>query len=448
MNRSAHPALNISACERRQTQLIMEPAQMQPVLSRVLESHCSSVSVDCVLIDAKYQPTQHCLALYQYHGAYVTVMACWSPDSPFFNADKSNLDTKTDIQIFPFPNDPLLPGLPCAADSVLMTRMLEPLLQKEYKKTCMIDCRVTPVRYRPCQRCTFCVQLAIELGNGRIDQHVLYAKVFDDPRELDIVGQAMQLLDNFHNRLDNLSVAVPLGSVRKERILLQKGKRGDCLERLVEDATTVGKPSHDVCALISGVAAGIASIHALPIAVPRKRDLMNEARAFSQGVNTVASVCRPLYASMHSLISALLGRTDITASLETRCFTHGDFKPNQIIVDGRQMTCLDFDGCAMSDRALDVATFIATLRQIRVRQSLNMSMDRSGEKNLHILETLFLDQYCTAAFQGHLFRQKVIWCQALALLRKALRAFYRDPASPVPTALITEAHQCVQSLSQ
>jgi hypothetical protein len=43
-------------------------------------------------------------------------------------------------------------------------------------------------------------------------------------------------------------------------------------------------------------------------------------------------------------------------------------------------------------------------------------------------------------------RRRFAWYEAVALERKALRAFARAPGSPLPRALVEQGHRCLDGL--
>jgi hypothetical protein len=401
-----------SAVEFREAQRLLCPREMDRILLRTQLS--SQGAKPCRLVDAKFQPARHCIALFSCSGTYVTAAVPLSPDSPFHRAGHGVVDDETGVRLFPFPEDPALPGLALAADSRSMARLVGHMLTAE-----VISCRVLPVRYRPCQRCTFRVDVLLETPDDGPFQQVLFAKVYDDPAELETVYSAMGCLTALH---ENFRAATPLGRAAKPRIILQNALQGCSLEELLDNG-------HAGPAIVR-CATAIAAVHGSSITVGRSRNLLEELDELSQWARDLGTADALLSSAMASLVESLLQCTDVVKTLNVNSFTHGDFKPNQILVDGKQPGLLDFDGCAMSDPALDVATFVSTLRQITARRACS---EQECEK-LHLLEEAFVRQYCALTSQDGQFR------------RKALRAFYRDPSSPLPAVLVEGARLCVRRL--
>jgi len=123
---------------------------------------------------------------------------------------------------------------------------------------------------------------------------------------------------------------------------------------------------------------------------------------------------------------------------------HGDCKPSQFLCDGGRVHLIDLDHLGMSEQAVDIGTFLASLRQLTVRQSLRSAAAARAEGTAASAD-LFLDAYrdtTGAADAPDLVR----WHEAAALQRKALRAYARAPRSPLPLALAEEADRRLDDL--
>ena len=107
---------------------------------------------------------------------------------------------------------------------------------------------------------------------------------------------------------------------------------------------------------------------------------------------------------------------------------------------------LDLDSCGAADPAVDVGTFLATLRQQAVRRALGRRATPSSSGPA--LAGVFLEEYLRAtgeSLDGGL-RRRIIWYEAVALERKALRCFARAPRAPLTRALVDEGHACLDRL--
>ena len=120
---------------------------------------------------------------------------------------------------------------------------------------------------------------------------------------------------------------------------------------------------------------------------------------------------------------------------------HGDCKPSQFLLDDRHALLLDLDHVGVSDQTTDVGTFLASLRQL----SLRRPPDRSGA--LSAIATSFLRSYLEARGDDTAL-PRIRWQEAVALERKALRAWARAPGSPMAGHLVKEANTCLDRLRE
>jgi aminoglycoside phosphotransferase (APT) family kinase protein len=153
---------------------------------------------------------------------------------------------------------------------------------------------------------------------------------------------------------------------------------------------------------------------------------------------------------MNDLTVALFNWFEQLPSWNTEVgLVHGDCKPSQFLVGPEHVALLDFDHCGMADPASDVGTFLASLRQLGVRQWLKERKSPAAAARslwLQALEQGFLGEYCATNGRGPDFQWRATWYEAVALLRKALRSFARSPRSSLPSALVDEAWRCLALL--
>ena len=120
---------------------------------------------------------------------------------------------------------------------------------------------------------------------------------------------------------------------------------------------------------------------------------------------------------------------------------HGDCKPSQFRRHRGTVTLLDFDHCGVADPASDVGSFLASLRQTGVRERLARGSGQPGQ--LEALAATFLRAYLDESGYdpAGTFGARARWYEAVALERKALRAYSRSPDSILPALLVREAHR-------
>jgi aminoglycoside phosphotransferase (APT) family kinase protein len=131
----------------------------------------------------------------------------------------------------------------------------------------------------------------------------------------------------------------------------------------------------------------------------------------------------------------------------TTSLVHGDCKPAQFFINNEQVVLLDFDHGGMADPAVDVGTYLATLQQMQVKETLkNRGQPVPCAAWVPDLKRQFLEMYCRTSGYPSGFWHRAEWYEAVALLRKAIRAFQRSPFSPLPAALVVEAWKGLEKL--
>jgi aminoglycoside phosphotransferase (APT) family kinase protein len=130
---------------------------------------------------------------------------------------------------------------------------------------------------------------------------------------------------------------------------------------------------------------------------------------------------------------------DLPAHRES--FLHGSASAKQLLVDGGRMGVLDFDGARRGDPAIDVGTFMASLRKYGTRWAPPVRLRELAE--------LFLEEYGRLAGDESL-AARVHLVQAQELVNFAARGRLAAAGSPVVLAqrarlLLEEAERCLAS---
>jgi hypothetical protein len=287
--------------------------------------------------------------------------------------------------------------------------------------------RVTLLRYRPAKRAT------VRIDAGR-SSTPLIGKVYHDPAKAQAVAQ------EWHGSAANgptLSLAPVVAHVPELALVVQRAMPGSSLGELLAHGQRHGTPA------IEGVrraAHALAELHDGPLSSARARPVGKELRRFEQRARRIASVDSAKGELLLGLAQRLL---DLEPELQSgpTGVVHGDCKPGQFLLapDGR-VVLLDLDHLGTSEQAGDVGTFVASLRQLAVRQG------RGGWSSHLQLENVFTAAYADRRPAPGL-TGRVKWHTAVALERKALRAFARAPRSPFPAALAREGHRCLDEVT-
>jgi aminoglycoside phosphotransferase (APT) family kinase protein len=197
-------------------------------------------------------------------------------------------------------------------------------------------------------------------------------------------------------------------------------------------------------------AAALAALHTSGLTTPRERPIDSELKRFAKRANQAAQVDPAIGARLSELAAALPAWCEyLPAWDETITMVHGDCKHSQCMVAPDGIAILDFDHCGMADPATDIGTYLATLRQLGLWQSLRSGgtpQAAARSRWLRSLEDRFLDAYTDASGFSPGFRLRATWYEAVALMRKALRGFARSPRSSMPLAQVEEAWRVLATL--
>jgi len=192
----------------------------------------------------------------------------------------------------------------------------------------------------------------------------------------------------------------------------------------------------------------LAELHDGPLASTRERSVGKELRRFALRAEPIASVDPVTGEALGSLAWRLL-ELEPEISDGPVGIVHGDCKPSQSLLrpDGR-IGLLDLDHCGISDQVGDAGTFVASLRQLAVRHRLSVRHQKAAAARLAqlaALELAFVQTYMERRAVA-VSQSMICWHTAIALERKALRAFARAPRSPLPRALAGEGQQYLDAL--
>ncbi|MDF2093339.1 hypothetical protein P0Y31_13390 [Knoellia sp. 3-2P3] len=386
----------------------------------------------CHVLDAKLEPGVRAVVLYETAGRLVRGDVLPAGGSGGVVVDPG-------VRLSPFPHDPDLPSLPRVMDPA----ELGPLLA-----AALVECgsverdsawarrpdlvRLALLRYRPEKRATV---LATHSGSAL----ALVAKAYHrDDKAAAVVAEAPSPRGG---RGGVLAFARTAAYVPELALVVQEVVSGTPLDAL----TTSRRP--DTAAARAGVvraAAALAELHQQAVVTTRQRPVDRELTRFGERAARVGTVDRGLGEAAAALAHRL-GATQRLLPPPRVGPVHGDCKPSQFLLGRTRVCVLDLDHVGVSDQAGDVGTFLASLRQQGIRRRL--ANRGPADEALDTLAASFLDGYLRAGGEvGDLPR--IHWHVAVALERKALRAFARAPRSPMAAALIQEAQRCLDDLRE
>lgn len=402
----------------------------------------------CRILDTKYEPGSYCMILYQLGNDLVTGLYRWDGKSDQ-TPEGTTIIPSLGMRVSRFPDDPVLPNLPKALDPRVLSSALGDALPEFHERTARIlRCEVSPLRFRPGRRCTVRLSLWLrEMESGRIYSRVLYGKIYHDLEKARHVYEQMLSLSSAAPVEDGpVSFAKASAFLPGLAMVLQEPVRGTPLDGLINCTTEACDPR--AIAGILAAASALAALHNMGLEAGKPRSISSELARFEKRGSRIGQVNPALGGDIVKLaqtLSAWLGTLDQWGA--RTCLVHGDCKPSQFLINGQRAALLDFDHCGMADPAVDLGTFLATLQQMQVKQTLkDHGRLPPSVRWLPDLKRQFLEAYGAASGDAPVFWQRTAWYEAVALLRKAIRGFERSPFSPLPAALVAEARKGVAAL--
>ncbi|HZM22092.1 MAG TPA: phosphotransferase [Anaerolineales bacterium] len=457
-SRSAHKQ---SISENEQVAIALRPRLMGPLLEQLFELEMEHIegqngtsrgrgrSYECRILDTKYEPGNYCRILYQLGDDLVIGEYKWDSNESQI-PETTKVIPSLGMRVYRFPNDPALPSLAKALDPQMVSAALaEALPEFQANAARVLRCDVKLLRFRPGRRCT--VQLHVwlrEKESGAIYNRVLYGKIYHDLEKARSVYQQMLSLSSSVPAKDGLiSFATASAFLPDLAMVLQDPIAGVSLENLMSCDTKVCDPRGFAGTMMA--AAALAAFHnSSGVVAGKERSIRSELVRFKKRGAEIGQVDPGLSNNIIKLadaLSAWLDTLDLWGA--TTCLVHGDCKPAQFLINNQQIVLLDFDHGGMADPAVDVGTFLATLQQMQIKETLkNRGRPVPCASWLPGLKRQFLEVYCSASGYPSEFWHLAEWYEAVALLRKTIRAFQRSPFSPLPAALVTEAWKGLETL--
>jgi Phosphotransferase enzyme family len=383
----------------------------------------------CHVLDAKFEPGVRAVLLYEQGGRLLR--GDLVPDGGLASADPARM-VEPGVLVSPFPHDPELPSLPSVMDPACLGRALARALPEAGvgPRARVPRSRMRLLRYRPGKRVTLLV--------AQGPQSPAYvAKAYHSAAKAAAVVEEAPMLQNATSPAGTLSFAPLVGFVPDLALVVQQRVAGTPLDLLLRS------PDSSPPGLRQGLqraGRALAQLHATAVPSRRQRSVEAELVRFGERASRISTVDPVLGHAAADLAERLMTTLDQLPPAHTGV-VHGDCKPSQFLITERGVVLLDLDHVGISDQAADVGTFLASLRQQDVRHALAGRSGRPSASSASLAE-LFLAGYLAG---GGTCREpsRTRWQEAVALERKALRAFARAPRSPVPRALIVEAHACL-----
>ena len=419
----------------------LRPGVMGPRLAHALDGRTRT----CHVLDAKFEPGVRATVLYEYAGGWVRGDLVPDGEVPDGSTGRAGGPGRAPVlapglRISVFPEDPDLPSLPRVMDpAYLGPALAESLWDTTRPDTSRrgVRCRSTLIRYRPGRRVTLRVDFV-----GRAGAYV--AKVYHDSRKAAAVVAEAPALADHAGGCDTLRIPATAGHLPEDAVVVQEAVSGVPLEALLGCSLATSGGAVAAAEALVRAARALAELHQMSPATARVRSVDAEVERFARRAAGVAGV-EPRTGDALSRLAARLRTTQQDLPGAVAGTVHGDCKPNQMLLDHQRVLLMDLDHVAVSDQAMDVGTFLASLRQLPLRRP-GTGPSRPSPV-LSALRDTFLASYLEARGDDTMLA-RIGWQEAAALERKALRAWARAPGAPMAHALVREGESCLDRLSR
>lgn len=395
-----------------------------------LQAAAGGGPASCHVLDAKYEPGVRAILLYEHAGRLVRGDLMGDGAGA---GDWSGDVVAPGVRLSWFPQDPELPTLPQVMDPVHLGPALAAALgPAPYPLVgAGAPCRLALLRYRPGKRATVLVRRP-----GQARRFV--AKVYHDPaKAAAVVDEAPALAAACSVEGSRLRVAETVAHLPDLAVVVQLEVSGTPLDALLMAGAAAAREG------VAAAGRALAELHVAEVATARERPVGKELRRFRLRAERIASVDARAGEVLGGLAERLQRLHDDLPAARTGP-VHGDCKPSQFLCAGERVFLMDLDHVGISDQAVDVGTFLASLRQRGLRGS-SARAAAGGADCAEALAAQFLDSYLAARGDDR-DRVRIRWHEAAALQRKALRAFARAPRSPVALALAASAGRCLDKM--
>jgi hypothetical protein len=440
-----------SADQHRQVQIAQNTQVIGAYLAELFGMRAGAT--ECRVLDMKYEVGEYCTLLYQLGERMVIGAFHWGHAESELPAT-ARLIEPLGMQVYSFEQDPALPGLATALDPERMRQALfEALPEFREGNSIPLRVRARPLRYRPGKRCTMRFDIwTRDSRTGAYARQTLYGKAYHKrDKAASVFAEMGMLAESDAVRAGRVVLAPALAFMSDLQIVVQAPVEGVPLELYLEglqsDVTAGDSRGWDGVIRSAGA---LAAVHTSGLTTDRERPIAAEVKRFGKRASQAAAVDPAIGGRMAELAAALPQWLDKLPEWGERItLVHGDCKHSQCMLSSDGVAILEWDHCGMADPATDIGTYLATLRQMGIHQALKArgsAASAARTRWLRALEDEFLEAYVAASGFGDSFRPRARWYEAVAMMRKALRAFARAPRSPMPLAQVEEGWRILDEI--
>jgi hypothetical protein len=241
---------------------------------------------------------------------------------------------------------------------------------------------------------------------------------------------------------DVVTIAEPLAYIPDLKVLFQ---RSIPEERILEDVlkSALNKGSSEALDelyyFVRKAANALAALHS-------SKAHYGEVVTWADRVPDVRKIVDRLVVPLPELASAvmpLLDRLqafDAAQPAEAPVPTHGTFKPEQVLIHGQQIGLIDFDEFCMAEPALDIAVFLAAIKDVGLTSDETLQSAPLRQERLVLLDSIgeaFLEEY---ARRAPLSPQRIALWEALEYINDVLDCWIKVKPTEVTTTMLILKH--------
>jgi hypothetical protein len=296
------------------------------------------------------------------------------------------------------------------------------------------------VRYHPSSRCTILYHLdyPANLAAERRGPDLVVAKTYNDDTGQNAYAAMRALWDSPLATSDTVSIAEPLAYLPNLKVLVQGPIRE---EQTLKDLTQCALRSRTPEAMVvlrdylRKTAVGLAELHRSGVRCGTTWRWTDELATVREQLAQLARVVPQLAEVEATLAAPLLERLEALARaypVDPPVPAHGTFRSVQVLLYQGEIGFVDFDGFCQAEPAMDVALFLATLKDRGMRalfckgKSKDAALDPATcQARLAQLEEL--GEVFLAHYERHapVSRQRVALWEACNLFTQLLNSWVR-----------------------
>jgi hypothetical protein len=305
----------------------------------------------CRRIDTTYVPGERCVATYEITGEGPG--GTKSRTFGVLNVDSSGATHRL------FPDDPELPALSSAANADVMRERIAALPADVTRLKVIDSCEITPVRYKPGERCVLRYDL-----RSRREQASLFGKLVaaDGDR---LFATLTALHDARETTPATPGVPRPLYFWRDLGLVLQSVVNATPLGARALDASS---PQRVRTRWMRSAGSGLAALHRMSLASGPRRTLLDDARDLQAYGRLFTQLAPRLERRFHDAIAAI-SRYALANREPALVASHGALRADQLLVDrDDDLVLVDLDGFCWATPARDLGNLFAYLEWRAIRK--------------------------------------------------------------------------------